>query len=301
MIRIDDLRIFVQTADAGSFSAAARQLDITPALASTSILRLERELGTRLFVRSTRSMRLSDDGERYLPHARAALAAVGDGDQALAHGRGEIGGLLRLSAPSDLGRNVLLPWLDAFQAKYPKVSLHLRVSDRAIDLRRQPVDAGVRYGVLNDPSLVAQALAPHNRRTLCASPDYLQRHGTPKTPEDLLRHNCLRFVWGDQILERWNFHLARGLHAVTVSGDRVSDDADVVRRWAIAGHGVVYKSHIDVADDIATERLVSIFPHSYGEAAPLNLVTAHRSQLSPVILALRDFLHERCNAAGNLA
>jgi DNA-binding transcriptional LysR family regulator len=298
MIRLDDVQVFVQTVDAGSFSAAARQRDITPALASTAVQRLERELGTRLFLRSTRSMRLSDDGERYLPHARSALAAFDAGDQALAHGRGELSGLLRLSAPSDLGRNILAPWLDAFQALYPKISLHLRISDRAVDLFRHPVDAGVRYGTLDDSGLVAQPLAAENRRALCASPDYLARRGTPGSPEDLRSHNCLRFVWGDHIHERWNFHLPRGVQGVTVSGDRVSDDADVVRRWAVDGHGVVYKSRLDLAADLTAGRLVEIFPAMYGEPAPLNLVTAHRSQLSPTILALRDFLRERCAALG---
>jgi DNA-binding transcriptional LysR family regulator len=300
MIRFDDLQVFVQTADAGSFSAAARQLDITPARASTALKRLERVLGTRLFVRSTRSMRLSDDGERYLPHARATLSAIDGGDQALAQGRGEIAGLLRLSVPSDLGRNVLVPWLDAFQAMHPKVTLHLRVSDRPIDLLRQPVDAGVRYGnPPADSNLVAQLLAPNNRRTLCASPEYLHRCGRPETPEDLRQHNCLRYVWGEHIHEHWHFNLPRGIQTITVSGDRVSDDADVVRRWAVAGYGLVYKSHIDVTADMAAGRLLSLFPDAYGELAPLNLVTAHRSQLSPVILALRDYLRARCRAIGN--
>jgi len=294
MIRLDDIQVFVQTADAGSFSAAARQLDITPALASTAVQRLEREVGTRLFLRSTRSMRLSDDGERYLEHARAALSAVAAGHQALAQGRGEIAGLLRLSAPSDLGRNALAPWLDEFQALHPKISLHLRISDRAVDLLRHPVDAGVRYGALDDSSLVAQPLAPENRRALCASPAYLERHGLPAVPEDLRAHNCLRFVWGDHIHERWAFHLPRGVQTVTVAGDRVSDDADVVRRWAVAGHGIVYKSRLDLSDDLATGRLVDIFPEAHCEPAPLNLVTADRSQLSPMILALRDFLRDKC-------
>ncbi len=295
MIRLDDLQIFVQTADAGSFSAAARLVDTTPAMASNAVQRLERELGTRLFVRSTRSMRLSDDGERYQPHARAMLISLAGGSQALAEARGEIAGPLRLSLPSDLGRNVLLPWLDAFQAQHPGISLQLWISDRAADLLRHPIDAAIRYGELDDSSLVAQPLAPHNRRALCATSDYLARHGTPTHPDDLRSHNCLCFVWGEQIHDRWTFDLPRGPHTVRVSGNRISDDADVVRRWGLAGHGVIYKSRLDVAADIAAGRLVELMP-GLGGPAPVNLDSAHRAQLTPAVQQLRDFLRERLAA-----
>lgn len=292
MIRLDDVQLFVTTADAGSFSAAARLADATPAMVSNAIQRLERELGARLFVRSTRSMRLSEDGERYLPHARAMLEAVAGGRRVLAESRGEIAGPLRLSVPSDLGRNVLLPWLDAFQEDHPGITLQLRVSDRSADLHRQPIDAAIRYGTLDDSGLVAQPLAPDNRRVLCASPEYLATHGRPAHPDDLREHNCLCFVWGDQVLDRWTFDLPRGPHTVKVSSNRISDDADITRRWGLAGKGLVYKSGIDVAADIAAGRLVDLLP-GLGERAPLNLVSAHRSQLTPAVQRLRDFLRDR--------
>ncbi|WP_438805288.1 LysR family transcriptional regulator [Sodalis sp. (in: enterobacteria)] len=120
---LDDLRVFVQTAAAGSFSLAARQLDITPAYASGAVMRLERAIGTRLFVRNARHLRLSEAGERYLPHARAALDAMAQGQQALALRQDEIAGPLRLSAPSDFSRRMLLLWLDEFQQRYPRVSV----------------------------------------------------------------------------------------------------------------------------------------------------------------------------------
>lgn len=292
MIRLDDVQVFVHTADAGSFSAAARLLDSTPAMASSAVQRLERELGTRLFVRSTRSMRLSDEGERYLPHARAMLDALAFGAKALAEGRDEIAGPLRLSLPSDLGRNVLLPWLDDFQAGHPALTLQLRISDRAADLHRHPIDAAVRYGVLDDSGLVAQPLAPSNRRVLCASPAYLERHGRPRHPDELAGHNCLCFVWGETVHDRWTFDLPGGPHTVKVSGNRISDDAELTRRWGVAGQGIVYKSAIDVAGDVAAGRLVDLLP-GLGELAPLTLVSAHRSLLTPAIRRLRDFLRER--------
>jgi DNA-binding transcriptional LysR family regulator len=296
MLRLDDVQIFVQTVDAGSFSEAARQLNIAPGLASSAVQRLEKALAVRLFVRSTRSMQLSEDGERYLPHARAMLEALTRGEHALAQGRGALSGPLRLSAPSDFGRNLLLPWLDTFQHAHPELSLQLRISDRAADLLRQPLDAAIRYGALSDSALIALPLAPRNRRTLCAAPAYLARHGTPGSVDELRHHNCLRFVWGEQVHERWRFTPPGGERTVSVSGDRVSDDADVVRRWAVAGEGLVYKSRLDVIDDLAAGRLVELFPGEYCEPAPLHLVCAHRSQLTPALTRLREFLQARCEA-----
>lgn len=296
MLRLDDVQIFVLAAEQGSFSNAARQLNIAPGLASSSVMRLEAALGARLFDRSTRSMQLSEEGERYLPHARAMLEAQRGGQQALASGHSALSGPLRLSAPSDLGRNVVLPWLDDFQQQHPGVSLQLRLSDRAADLLRQPLDVALRYGALSDSSLVALPLAEHNRRVLCASPQYLARHGRPVQVEDLKQHNCLRFIWGEQVHERWRFTLPGGDRVVAVAGDRVSDDADAVRRWGVNGFGVVYKSRLDVIDDLRAGRLVELLPAEQCEPAPLNLICAHRSRLTPLVVRLREFLQARCTA-----
>jgi len=296
IIRLDDVQIFVQTVDAGSFSEAARQLNIAPGHASASVQRLEKALDARLFTRSTRSMQLSEAGERYLPHARGMVGARERGEQALAGGRGALSGPLRLSAPSDFGRNLLLPWLDDFQHRHPGVSLHLKMSDRAADLIRQPLDAAVRYGALPDSSLLSMKLVDNNRRALCAAPSYIERHGAPAKVDELRQHNCLRYVWSEQIHDRWRFTLPGGDRTVAVTGNRISDDADAVRRWAIAGEGLIYKSRLDLIDDLKAGRLMEIFPPEYCEPAPLHLICAHRAQLTPAISELNVFLRERCSA-----
>jgi DNA-binding transcriptional LysR family regulator len=290
MIRIDDVEIFVHTADLGSFSAAARQLDIEPALASSAVQRLERALGVRLFIRSTRRMRLSEQGESYLPHGRAILEAVAGGSRVLANTGDDIAGTLKLSAPSDLGRNQLLGWLENFQRQHPKLSIHLRIGDRAADFFSESVDAAIRYGMLADSGLVALPLLPNNRRTVCAAPSYLKRNGVPKTPDELRKHNCLRYVMDEQTHDRWAFHFPGGVKTIPVSGDWISDDAEVVRRWAVDGLGIAYKSRLDMWADIQAGRLVELFPLEECEPVPLQLVCAHRSQLTPAIQALRDVL-----------
>ncbi|WP_454677447.1 LysR family transcriptional regulator [Achromobacter marplatensis] len=293
MVRFEDLRIFVAAADHGSFSAAARELDLTPAVASAALKRLELTLETRLFVRSTRSLRLTSDGERYLEYARSAISALEAGKNAMARDKTAISGTLSVSIPSDLGRNVLLPWLDDFQHQHPRVSFQVRISDRLADLYRQPVDIAIRYGTPNDSALVALPLAEHNRRVVCASPAYLARHGVPQAPADLRRHNCLSFVLGETLHDRWTFEREGTSTTVPVKGDRVGDDGDLVRRWALAAHGVAYKSRYDVLSDLRAGRLVELLPDYVTEPSPLYLLCVHRMLLSPAVKRMREFLQER--------
>lgn len=288
MLRLDDLEVFVCTADQGSLSAAARALDISPALASAALKRLEEGLQLRLFARTTRSLRLTPEGEQYLRHAREAVRQLREGHEAIRQGQQELAGLLKISMPSDLGRNVLLPWLDGFQAAYPAISLQLFVSDRVADMYRQPVDLALRYGKLDDSSLVAMPIAPANRRVLVAAPAYLARHGSPANLDELARHNCLRFALDEVLYDRWAFP-AQG-KVVQVRGNRSSDDADLVRRWAVAGEGIAYKSRLDVTADLHAGRLQLLLPHVMGEEVPLHLVCMHRSQVTPVVIRLRDYL-----------
>lgn len=294
MLRFDDLQLFVCTAETGSLSAAARMLDVSPAVASAALKRLEQQLQVRLLARSTRSLRLTPEGELYLVHARLALQSLEEGRQQLVGSQEGIRGALQLSAPSDFGRNTLLAWLDEFQSEHPQLQLRLLLADRVADLFRDPVDIALRYGAPEDSSLVALPVAQSNRRVLCASPAYLARHGAPQTVDDLTRHNCLLYMLHGRVHDRWRFHDGKREIALSVRGDRICDDADVTRRWAVAGQGVVYKSWLDVADDVCEGRLQVLLPDWSGEPTPLYLVCAHRAQLSKAVHLLREFVQLRC-------
>lgn len=301
MLRLDDLLVFVRTAERGSLSAAARELGVSPALASAALKRLEGNLGLRLFARTTRSLRLTEQGEHYLVHAREALRVLQEGHDALVQGRDTFGGTLKIALPSDLGRNLLLAWLDKFQLHYPKLKYQLSVSDRVADLYRQPVDIAIRYGLQEDSTMIAMPLAPANERVLVASLAYLDRHGPLLALEDLVHHNCLRFALDDGIHDRWTFYRptpsgAREHVAIHVTGDRSADDADLVRRWAVAGLGIAYKSRLDLSDDLRAGRLQVLLPEIGGEPTPLHLVCMHRTQVTPTVLHLRDFLRAECAA-----
>lgn len=290
---LQDLEIFVRIADNGGLTAAARLLDLSPAVASAALKRLEADLGVLLFVRTTRSMRLTLEGERFLARCRPLLEGLREAEDEAAAGHEVIRGQLQISMPSDLGRNVVLPWLDEFQEQHPGLHLRVQMSDRIADVFRQPVDIAIRYGKPPDSGLVALPLIQENRRVLCAAPAYLERHGTPASPADLVAHNCLCFRLGEAIYNRWSFRKGEREIVVDVGGNRITEDSDVVSRWAIAGYGICYRSRIDLIRHIAAGRLRVVCEDWLGESVPLYLVCADRRQLSPTVRLLREFIEEK--------
>jgi DNA-binding transcriptional LysR family regulator len=298
MIRFDDLQLFLRSAALGGFSDAAREADLLPAQVSAAIKRLEKELDVRLFARSTRSLRLTAEGERWRPHAQAVMEALREGREQLHGERAELRGLLQISAPSDLGRNVLLPWFTEFRRRHPALVLRLFFSDRVADVFREPVDVAIRYNATADASVVTLPLAPANRRVLCASPGYVGRLGAPADLDELARRDCLVYAMGGRMHDKWTFTEDGRRRVVHVRGPLQSDDADVVRRLALDGEGIVYKSWLDLAEDVRGGRLVQLLPALVGEPTPLHLVAPHRRQFSPAVRALHGWLRQRCEALG---
>lgn len=294
MKALQDLEIFVRTADNGSLSATARALDLTPAATSAALKRLEAELGVSLFVRSTRTLRLTEHGERFLVQCRPALQALQQASKQLIEGELALEGVLKIAAPSDFGRNVLVPWLQDFQKIHPQVDIRLHLSDRLANVFSEPIDAAFRYGKPPDSNLVALPVAPSNRRILCASPDYLRTNGEPLAPQELVKHDCLCFMLGEDIHDRWHFSRNDMPEiAVRVRSTNVSNDGDVVRRWALLGRGIVYKSSLDVFNDLAQGRLKALCTDWTTEPTPLFLVLPNRRHLTPLMRSLRDFVIQR--------
>lgn len=300
MVRFEDLALFVRTAACGSFSKAAREANLLPGQVSAAIMRLERDLEARLFARSTRSLRLTDEGERYLPYAREMIELLHGGRDALRSDDGELSGTLLLSAPSDFGRNLLLPWLSDFRRSHPRLEMRLQLSDRVADVFSEPVDIAIRYGQSHDASFVSLPIAPVNRRVLVASPTYLERCGAPASLDELQHHRCLLWHLQGKIYDKWVFPVGKSRHIVPVKGVLASDDADVVRRWALAGEGIAYRSWLDMAAEVSAGRLSLILPEHPGEPAPLVLVCPHRRQFSPAVRLLHASLVERCAQLANL-
>ncbi|MDX9677985.1 MULTISPECIES: LysR family transcriptional regulator [Pseudomonas] len=286
MIRIDDLGLFTRSAALGSFTAAAHEADLLPGQVAAAIKRLERELDVRLFARTTRSLRLTAEGEQYLPTAHSVLEALKQGKENLRGENATLRGVLQVTAPSDLGRNILLPWLTLFRRQHPELTLRFSLSDQMADLFRDPVDVAIRYGSNEDANYVALPLAPWNRRVLVAAPEYVERHGYPQTPDDLHNHACLLYQQGGRIYDKWSL----GSETIQVSGPMFSDDADIVRRWALSGEGIANKSWLDVSADVIAGRLVVLLKDFPGNASPLSLVCPHRKQITPAVSQLYAWL-----------
>lgn len=300
MVRPDDLQLFVRAAALGSFSLAAREADLLPGQVSVAIQRLEQRLDSRLFARTTRSLRLTAEGEKYLPYAQEILEVMQAGQESLRSRSDELRGLLRIALPSDCGRRILLPWISEFAQQYGGLRLQLSLSDQLSDVFRDPVDIAIRYGDLGNNHYVARPLALNNRRVLVASPNYLKKYGQPQCLDDLYQHHCLHYTLGGQLYDKWTFSDQEGSHTIQISSRWQCDDADVVRRWAVEGYGIAYKSLLDISEDVAAGRLTMLLSHYQGEAAPLYLICPHRKQFSPAVRMLYQRLSEKLNTLSTL-
>ena len=286
---ISDLQVLMHTARGGTLTAAARALGITPAAASATLKRLEVQLGTRLFERSTRAMRLTSQGQILLDYAVRAFELLAEGESQMDADRATLVGTVRVAAPSDLTRNVLLPMFDEFMAGHPGLQLQLSVGDRLLDVLRDEVDLAIRYGALADSRLVARTLAA--ARPICsASPAYLRRHAAPRTPQDLLHHNCITFDRGGRRHRAWRFCRDGQWTEVRVDGDRSADDASLAREWALAGKGVILKSEIDQRRDLDTGALVPLLTEWQTEPYPLHALLPSGRFVPHRVRALVDFL-----------
>ena len=289
---IADLQVLVHTARGGTLTAAARALGITPAAASATLKRLEAQLGTRLFERSTRAMRLTPQGQILLDYAARAFELLDEGQSQVHADRATLLGTVRVAAPSDLTRNTLLALFDEFMQAHPGLQLQLSVADRVLDVTRDEVDVAIRYGALADSRLVARTLAVAH--PVCsASPDYLRRHGTPRTPQELAQHNCITFDRGGRRHRAWRFCRDGQWTQVRVDGDRSVDDASLAREWALAGRGVILKSEIDQRRDLASGALVPLLTEWRTEPYPLHALLPSGRFVPNRVRALVDFLAAR--------
>ncbi|CED61093.1 Hypothetical transcriptional regulator, LysR family [Moritella viscosa] len=302
-MNIQDLTLFVRTAQTCNITASALQLEMTAAAASAALKRLEKQLGVQLFIRSTRKLRITAEGERYLVHCTEALAALEKGKSSLNEMQGKIAGEIRLSASSDLGRNIVLPWLDEMMDAYPKLSIQFNVSDYLADFYHDKIDMALRYGEPEDSSLVAFLIAKIDR-VVCASPAYLAKYGEPNHPNDLSQHNCLLYRLGERVYDTWPFVDSTGNSAgtnsgkykVKVTGNRLSNDADVVHRWVVAGKGITMKSRLDMVADLRAGNVVELLSDFNSPPINLWLICPNRTQVTPAMLMLRDLLRRKCEA-----
>ncbi|UXI03692.1 LysR family transcriptional regulator [Photobacterium sp. TY1-4] len=290
---IEDLKVVLKVAEFRSITAAANSLGIRTATASAAVKRVEQSLGGELFVRTTRQLRLSTAGEKYLPQCEQALQMLEQARQNIRADQGTIEGELRIAVSSDLGRNCLLPWVDEFMTEHPGLSLRVNISDSNIDFYRDSVDMALRYGSPSDAGLYGFQIC-HVPTLLCATPAYLAQQGQPKHPQDLVSHNGLFYQLQDIPHDTWTFTRDDQQFKIKMSGDRVSNDGDLVRRWCVAGKGIAVKSCLDMADDLLSGRVVNVMSQFRPRVTELWLICPSRQSITPAMRLLRDHLQRKC-------
>ncbi len=284
---------FVRVAEARSFNKAAADLGVSPAATSKAVSRLEEELGVALFVRTSRSVSLTTEGEVLLARSREAVDAVQAGRDLVAQSQKVAQGEVQLTLPPVLSR-VIVPGLGRLASRHPRLTFRLSITDRVAKLAEEQIDVAVRMGELPDSSLVARALRTPRWVTL-ASPAYLARYGTPERPDDLAKHNCLAFVPPRGVAQAWWFRTLRHAPPAVMQphGNLLVDDADSLVTAALSGMGVCQVLDFMADDHVQRGLLVEVLADHAADGPPIHALCAPRRQRSPrvrVVLELMDEL-----------
>tara|TARA_B110000211_G_scaffold123461_1_gene142393 strand:- start:129 stop:1082 length:954 start_codon:yes stop_codon:yes gene_type:complete len=296
-MKIADLQVLLKVAELQSITAAANQLDMSSSAASVSIKRIEQALGAQIFVRTTRQIRLTPEGERYLPLCQQALELLQQGQVLIHEEQQSISGEVRMAVSSEMGRNLMRVLLNNIMDKYSEVTLRLQASDSRADFYRDGVDVALR-AITKDAAKELNLYGfkicniPH---VLCASPDYIAKHGEPLTPNDLLEHNALLYKLYEVVHDGWELYKGEEKYKIKMNSDRAVNDGDIVRRWCIDGTGIAKKSAIDVGQDLLSTRLQRLMSDYKVPLTEMWLVLPSRQLITPAVRLIRDELKHTIN------
>lgn len=290
---IQDLQVVLKVAEFRSITAAAASLDMQIATASAALKRVEKALGIDLFIRTTRQLRLSSAGERYIPHCEQALATLDLAKQNVKSEIGVVEGELRIGLSSDLGRNLAIPWLDDIMQTHDSLTLKAHISDSTVDFYRDPVDLVLRYGSPKDANLYGFKICDVPG-LLCGAPSYLAKHGTPEHPNDLSAHNGLFYQLHDIMHNVWEFTGHGETFKIKMNGNRAANDGELVSRWCATGKGLAVKSCLDISADLLSGRLISVMPEFTPRATELWIICPSRQSITPAVRLLRDTFKQKC-------
>jgi LysR family transcriptional activator of dmlA len=254
---VSEMAVFIEVVDQGSFSAAARRLGLASSVVADRVKGLERRLGVRLLARTTRRQSLTEAGATYLREARAILATVTSLETRLSEESSRPLGVLKVTAPSPVGRQWIAPFVGDFVRRYPAVRVHLTLEDRYADIVGEGFDVAIRGGPVVDTALTGRRLF-ETRRVVVASPDYLARHGPPESPDELASHTCIVFNTERHFHAEWRFGRGDSARNLRVTGALAGTNSELPVVWALAGLGLAQKSWWEVADHIRAGRLVTV-------------------------------------------
>jgi len=289
--RARELEVFAAVAGEGSFSAAGRELGLTPSAIGRTIDRIEARLGVRLLLRTTRTLTLTAEGQAYLGAARRILADLDDAEQAIAD-QGAPRGRLRVSAALSHGRLCVVPLLGEFVARHPHILVDISLTDAVVDVAGGQADVAIRFGPLADSPLTARKIG-ETRRVIVASPDYLARRGTPRVPEDLHEHDCLNFNFR-RVEPVWPFRKDGRDYALSVRGSVEANNGETLGQLAAAGVGVTRVGAFSVVEEIAGGRLVPLLEaYNPGDVEAIHALFVGGANTPARVRVFVDFLAER--------
>lgn len=292
--RSDELQVFVSVIECGSISAAAEQVGQTPSAVSRTLSKLEAKLDTTLINRTTRRMDLTEEGKFFFERAKAILEQMEELEERLSVRHQTPSGRLRINAASPFMLHAIVPYVAEFRQRYPDILLELNSNDLIIDLIEQSTDIAIRIGVLADSTLHARSLGSSPLNIL-ASPDYLERRGTPASVDDLARHTLLGFTQ-TETLNHWPLRHADG-DRLQIRPQMSASSGETLRQLALAGEGIVCLSHFMTHEDIRQGRLKVLLPKANsGYRQPINAVYYRNSQLALRIQCFLDFIQEKLSS-----
>jgi DNA-binding transcriptional LysR family regulator len=288
MAQFRQISTFVEVVAKGSLSAAARAEGIAPAVIGRRLDALEQRLGVKLLQRTTRKLALTNEGAAFLEDCQRILTELEDAEAAVTERSAHATGHLLISAPAGFGRQHVAPLLPSFLTEHRDLRTTLNLNDRVVDLIGEGVDVAIRIASLSDSSLVGVKLAD-NQRVLVATPAYLKRHGTPRTLDDLNKHNCLAFST-DGSQRGWTFRQDGQIVTLKVGGNMGCNDGAVLHDWVLAGKGLAWRSMWEVGGDIDAGRLRTVLDEYAAPGNDIYAVFAQRNHLPLRIRAFVDFL-----------
>jgi DNA-binding transcriptional LysR family regulator len=284
-----EMAFFSLLARCGSFSRAAGELSLSTPAVSKRLAQLEARLGVQLLNRTTRRVSLTQEGEIYLQHARRILVDIEDMERLVSNAVAAPQGLLRINATQGFGRSHVAPLISRFVKAHPQVQVELQLTVNPPPLNEDAFDVCIRFGEPPDARIMARKLAP-NRRLLCASPAYLARHGVPKTPHELTRHNCIGIRQGSDGYGVWRLSAGKQTETVKVRGNLSTSDGEIAVNWALDGHGILMRAEWDIAKYLRSGRLRQVLDNWQTPPADIHVVYPQRHQLSARVRAFVDFL-----------
>jgi LysR family transcriptional regulator for bpeEF and oprC len=293
MADLRTLAIFVKVGERRSFVRAAEELGMSQSGVSNAISRLEDQLGVRLLARTTRNVNLTEDGTAFFERCRQILTDLDEAELVLTRARLKPVGRLRIDLPVSFGRLKVVPLLGAFRDRYPEVQLAASFTDRYVDLVEEGVDVAIRFGPLQDSSLIARRLTQTQFR-IVGAPSYFAKHGRPRTPEDLDQRNCLAFTVRETRLSRdWRFRRGGTEFTVTPKGDMSFSDGAALHAAVLAGYGIAQKHGYYIDEAIAAGNLEPVLEKFKPSPDQISLVYPQSRHLSPKVRAFIDFMISR--------